>query len=307
VVYRYARCRCIQNLHALTQTWQTFLNEQKLPDNAVERARYFFGRPGILSRVCPLVIPRLSQAAASLRRDGEFEAAATAYRKIVALIPNHPSPRLGVLANLASMGHVEAARSEVDALMKLDGLSPVILAKAQVLLADARWRKQDYTGALNDFRKLRNSPLSEGEIRTIEVKIYLLEHPEREATLGPYLLGSTQDEAQSYLVDALLDAPENPVTTYLLARRYAIDGLHLKATRLFEPLLDKLDHETSPLWQSIRRESRRLLARSYFQLDKLAEAERAYQALGKEEIGDAENQRIQDWLERLKWLRDRKR
>jgi len=205
------------------------------------------------------------------------------------------------------MADVKAAQAEAAAIMKLDGVSPVIIAKARSLVADARWRKHDYTGALNDLRKLRKAPLNEGEIRTIEVKIYVLEHPDLEPTLGPYLLGSTHNEARSYLIDVLLDAPENTMVTYLLARRYVIDGLPLKATRLLERLLEKLTQETAPVWRAIRRESRRLLARSYFQLDELADAERTYQALRKEDISEAEAQRVDDWLARLKWLRDRKR
>jgi hypothetical protein len=292
-------------LSALSADWEAFLDRVELPRHAEMLAQERFDRPGVLHGMCPLVIPRFEAEAARLLALGQFEAAAEVTRRVVGFWPEHPPKRVLLVDALSRVPDPTRAAQEVEAALQETKPGPAIRARLQELLADARWRSGDLDAAAKGYLALVDEPATQDVRRNLLVKLTVVRDADREPILGPYLLGRG-DDAIAYLLDATVDLPNDPLLTYLLGRRYALEGHPAEAVAALDHALEGLDRDTSPPAPMLARESWRLLGSSLLQLGQYPRAEVAFETarLLAEAAGPRET--MADWAARARWLGSRR-
>ena len=290
------------SLGTLLASWRTFLEGLELPPDAEDRARTRFGRPGMLSRVCPLVIPRLEAEVGRLRRAKRYDEALAVQEEVVGFAKEDPYKRLPLLdlhMRLKQSDQAEKAREELSRLEKATG---VMLSVADEILADGLWRRGKLPEALKGYGVLLEGPLSEGRRRTLWAKILVGMDADLEPIFGPYLLGPAEADDQRYLLDAVIDHPDHRMSLYLAGRRYVAEGHYKAGVGLLEGALEAAPLASEEADALFVRETWRLLGHAYVQLGALGDAKTAFGEVLERSKNQATRATARDWLQRVDWL-----
>lgn len=297
-----------ESLDSLTAGWGAFVDTQvSLPPEALALARQRFSRKGVLMRVCPLEVPRLEAQANAAMSRGDVEESLALRRTVVDWVPGSVSKRLTLLLVLSRQGRLAEARKVHSEILAVEALNAAAGARADALLADAIWRSGDAVGAHTLYGTVVAAPLSENHRRNIAAKHRISGSQELEPVLGPYLLGASGDDAEaiSYLMEASVDLPDEPMVAYLAGRRMASAGQSVAAVTMLLRSLRLWPRVASavPLKALVVRETYRLLGKTYFFLGQLDEAEAAFERVVALAAFDSDRLTWRDWLERVAWKR----
>jgi tetratricopeptide (TPR) repeat protein len=291
-----------QSLGDLLAGWTAFLKEQVLPDDAQDRARTRFGRPGVLKRVCPVVIPRMEADARTAIIEGRWTDALNIQRSIVEFMPESPTKRLPILSSLVRLEALEEAQQVRLEIASMSNSTEVMRSRADEIIADGLWRGGKRQEALRTYGSLLERPLSENRQRSIWAKVLVAGDDDLEPIFGPYLLHPMSDDALDYLTDAIIDLPEQRLGLYLAGRRFALEGQRKTGATLLEKTLKAPALNVPVAHALLTIETYRLLGSLYIHLGRYEAAHDAYTQVLKRSGTQASRNTAKDWLERIGWL-----
>lgn len=318
-------------LEALVHGWLAFLKETSVPPRALALAKSRYSRKGVLARTCPLEIPRLEADARAAFHSGDYAAGLHLVRQVAAFLPGDPRKELNVVAVLSALARpgddTHAVAEAARAVTRDAPEDPVLRAAAQALLADALWRAGKPQEAAARYHALLQAdplPMSWDAERTLAVKEAIATSPEREPILGPYLLGdASADGARAYLIGAVADLPGDGLALYLLGRRLFLEADFPEASRVLGLAVRAYDRggwlptsaergasESPPRPQateaaSVRPEALRLAGQAALLAGDLDGAQGWLQRWNAAARTPGGRHRAQDWMARLRWLRER--
>lgn len=285
--------------------WHRFLREEvALPDEARALARLRFERPGIFGQICPHRIANLQVELAADIAAGDDHAALATCGSILDLDPGQASTRTLLVGTLARLGQGDRAEEELGRLVGPPAAAPPLVFAARQALADAHWRRGERDQAERIYRALLEQPMSDEEIRQIEVRLIALEMggeaeralrdllvPQRDVTNDPAIVLAS--------IGLLARAREDGLAPYLEARQ-------LLARQRFELALPRILEARSRGLPTarLRDEAHRLEATIRFGSGDLDGSARLWRAIARNEAAsDGRRLEARDWLTRIRLSR----
>jgi tetratricopeptide (TPR) repeat protein len=290
------------SLSHLLEGWRTFLKEQVLPDDAQDRARTRFGSPGVLKRVCPLVIPRMEADARTAMVEGRWTDALKIQRSIVDFMPEAPIKRLSILSSLVRLEALEEAEKVRLEISSMSNATEVMRSRADEIVADGFWRGGERQEALRTYARLLERPLSENRRRSIWAKVLVAGDDDLEPIFGPYLLHPMSEDVLDYLTEAIIDLPDHRLALYLAGRRFTLERHYKTGTTLLEKTLAAPALRVPVANALVEIEATRLLGSVYIHLRRYEDARHAYTQVLNRSTTQASRNTAKDWLERINWL-----
>lgn len=171
-VHRAGSLDVLGDVSELEREWHAFLeSEAELPEGALELTELRFHRASIFQTTCPHALAQLRQdLALDLAAGDDLEALATC-EEILEIEPADLSALVSQPGALARRGRLEAAQ---QALERLEGAPPPLIARARESIADAHWLRGHGAQALAIYEALLQVPQSDDEARSREVKALAL-------------------------------------------------------------------------------------------------------------------------------------
>ncbi len=254
----------------LLQRWAAFVDDavaHPLGPDDLERARARFAPPGLFDRPCALAVGRCRDRAGALHTGGNERQA----RDLVQAMAERLNPRgplelslaIEVQAAIASAGHPRAAAAALAARLTdevaapaLRRLNPLQRASLVAVTGDLWWHAGDVGAARQAWGAALAAPFDEGTLRTLVIKVAWADQPAAAETLASLLtLGGAVGDAQDMLDRLHLALPDDPLATYLWARR----ALRLAGDDPALPAIAQLVPQLAA-WPLVAREVNRLWA-----------------------------------------------
>lgn len=285
-------------LGQLQGAWREWLSNVELTNEAVELARLRFSGGSVFSNVCP---HRVAELKANLSADlaaRDDAAAEHTCRAILEADPAQVATRVDLMGILFRQGDVEGAKREYKTLEGPPRAAAALLARAKHQLADEAFRAGRREEALEHYRALLRSPLSQDTRRLVEVKAIALDASRTQADLiFAFLIGedrtATDGATAVHLLRELKALRRDGLASYLEGRQLLHRQRFARAERLFGEALDrKLPSETLSL------EALRVRAISAYGAEHFSQAESLFRLL-EEEGSPAHRWEARDWLARL--------
>jgi tetratricopeptide (TPR) repeat protein len=212
-------------MSVLVTEWTTFLRDRRrvpLAEEDLDRARFYFDRKGVLQRVCPLTIAGLERAAGEALAAGDAKRAVVLRQQILDYMPKDPGKKARLAGALLVAGEEERARELAREVLASEHTGNLLRASVREALADADWRAGDVATARAAYGELLRSPLDDGSLRSVQVKLLSIDSPiakERDGVRAYLTKPMKDDEAVAHLMELVLQVPESGITAYLLGRR----------------------------------------------------------------------------------------
>jgi tetratricopeptide (TPR) repeat protein len=285
----------------LITEWEAYLRDVELDEGTLELVRYLYRRPSIFAKVCPRTIGKLKQRARVAAARGDLAEAKRIYDQVVGFAPKNVDFQLEYAELLLQHDAIESAIARLNAVRERRDLAAVHRAHLLEVLGDARWHQGEIASARDAYQSCLQPRLPAGKERFNRVKLASLS-PERTAVRSlafHYLVKGADSGVGSFFpMEWARRRPEDALGAYLVGRRLWGARLWKQSTRYLQ---DALDNHGLP--ESLRPETRRLLARSSYFSDKVSVARRAFEKLRK---ADRARYRweAREWLERLDFRRD---
>ncbi|MCC6877114.1 MAG: hypothetical protein IT378_22610 [Sandaracinaceae bacterium] len=294
------------SLEEAEREWHAYLRTVDLPPEALALARARFERPGIFGQICPHAIANRSrELAADLSAGADARAIETCHA-ILELDPGQASVRASLASAHARRGELAAARREVAALVGPPSAAGPIVASARLGLADALWTRGRRDDARAIYRELVASPLSEDDVRQIEVRLLALDAGgDREEHLRMLLVPPPERQNDAATIMWAIEGVrgDDGLGDYLAARqlaarqRYDLARAPIERARRAGLPTDRLE-----------REARRLDGIVAYGVSDLDRAEAIFREIERDgAIGEGKRVEARDWLARVAWSRSRAR
>lgn len=293
-----------ESLGALIAQWRAFLGTVELREGTEERAITRFGRPGVLSRVCPVVLPRLEAEVAEHRRAGRYREALTLQEKVVKFDPQAPMKRLVLLELHSRLKEWTKAREVRADLAEMRGAAGGLLAHADEGLGDGMWREGRVKDALAIYRRLLKTEVSTDRRRVLWVKILVGLDADLEPVLGPYLLNPAGADALGYLQEAADEFLDRRLALYLAGRRFVFAGQLETGIKLLIASRRAAPTGVTEADELLDRETVFFLGKAFLRWGKASEALSMFRAAATRTHGDVDQRRVADWIARSQWLID---
>jgi tetratricopeptide (TPR) repeat protein len=228
----------------LERSWDEFLKQLPLPDQAAALARLRFERPGVFSQVCPHLIEQLEGEVGAALGAGDLARARAKCSEVLAIDPNNTGTRASLAGTLAQRGEVVAAAAQLALLGGPTPAPSAVRARAETLVADAAYVRGDFAAAQSAYEQLLARPQPEGDLRQIEVKLLALRagEPTRsliaELLIGP--LGRPPEARTAmHLIRRMYAAREDGLAPYLEGRQLLAASRHDLARGLLETAFER--------------------------------------------------------------------
>ena len=287
-------------LSSLELEWKEFLQTASLPEERAAEARAAADRIGVFERACPHETANLRAEARNEFAAGNYASAERIFLRLSEMEPGNVEPLRLVMQTRRAAGDWEGARRAANRILALETDGGLRAAEALSALGDAHWQlgKTDIAGAAYEtVRERRTSPAL---YRAADIKQSALELPaDSREWARRYLLESGPARFHS-LMKLLESAPEWRYGAYLLGRA-------LFNAREWADALNALT-EAGPMIErdaEYRYETNRLRALCLYRLNRLLEAERAFDKASESAARAAERRAMLDWRERVQWERAR--
>ncbi len=287
-----------QSPEALVRQWEAFLDEVPLTEREMETAAYLYDRQSIFQKVCARTIADLRISASEHARAGDRAAAMAAFEQILRYAPDNVDYRLEYVRFLRFLRDYEAARAELEALLKTE-LDPVYRATVLAELGDIEWLRGDAAAAARKFEQcLDEFGLPLGMERMLRVKVEGLNGGDdsrrfvREYLVEPH----GEDVLTFFPAEWVARNPDDPLAAYLLSRRLWNAGEWEWAAPYIERAL-ALDEGV------LRDEAIHMLIQARYFLGELAEAER--RLIAWQPATTYYEDRKSEWAARLRWKKGR--
>lgn len=230
----------------LERAWHEDLDSIELPDTARAAARARFDRPALFGRRCPHVVDECQERAATLRAQGDHEGAIAEVRRVLTLDPGDASAALALAASQVRSGRLDEARASLVALASDERRARHVRDRAIEALGDLALSLGELVEASARYADVSGRSHSEDALRTLDVKLRATREPVGRAAIVALLVGSPARGPDKPLAMELLgawsvEAPEDGLPDYLLARHYVASGqLALAAAHLDRALARSL-------------------------------------------------------------------
>jgi len=292
----------------LVTSWEGFLDQLVVPEDAAGLATGRFNVPAIQHRPCGLDVARVEAEAQELRRAGDLPGARAAYEQVVRWIPEDAMKRLPLLDLAAQSGDLMATRTAFWAYLAVPGnRNPVSDAAATDKLADASARAPlagkngaSLAEAHALYASLSAVPQPEDARRTNLVKAFAASDPNYLPVLRFLLDGRTET-----LSAASRALPDDALVAYLVGRRRHAEGRYGEALPLLEATVSGLANAPSGgprAWVPwVQREAARLIAVAYWSLGDYRKAHKAFLFVADLTPYTGDRDRYRDWAERCAW------
>lgn len=287
-----------RSIRKLSTEWKAFLRQKvHLGTQAKRIVAYRFRRyRSIFARVCPHEIAALNQSISQLQSVGAYPKAIQLQKKICSWAPQtHHLMRL--LQLYAAAKQDPKAQKLVHQLLKRFTLKhrPIYHAQLRTEAGKLAYRAKQPDVALRHFKVALKQRVYLGPQRSLQVRIYALQHPKWTSTIMRYLGHSSRTDALLDLQRAHLAHPDEPMLAYLLGRRLYYSHAYKRALRLFKVAQKGLSG------LAFQAEILRLQGRSLFALGLYAQASKVFLKRSRLALPKGVKIIAQDWSDRALW------
>lgn len=292
-----------QPLPVLVTQWKSWISDPTrvpiAPDD-LERARFIYDRKPIFNRICPLVVASLEREAEMANRRGNYEESLTIWRKVTFHNPHVPEKRFAQLDLLIRLGRFEEARQLGESIVVDPQTSAILRTRTELTLADVDWIIGSNESALASYRKLLSAPLSEDELRGIEVR-YLALHttdPTTRRDIGHYLVSRLPTDKARAALWAAAKRQNEPLLTYLVGKALFSEQRYLSAAVVLSSVVSATHLPTR-----LRREAERCLGEAWYHVGVYDWATHYFQqaAANTPPLAHGMLATLADWNARVRW------
>lgn len=293
-----------KSLETLTSQWTEWIsdpNRVPISPDDLERSRFIFDRKPVLGRVCPLVIARMERDAEFLKKRRDYEESLTTWQKITSHNPQAPEKRFPKIDLLIRLNRFDDARQVAESILADPQSSAILRTRTELAIADLDWTTGALDSAMTTINRLLSAPLSEDELRAIEVRHLTLQNadPTIRRGIADYLLGRLPaDEARGSLWAAVAKHPTEPLLAYLVGKYLFTEQRYLSAATVLTAVAH--NRELTP---RIRRETERCLGEAWYHLGVYDSATHHFQQAADHTPPLAYGMlaTLEDWQERVRW------
>ena len=209
----------------LERAWREDLDTVTLPETARAQAKARFDRPAIFGRRCPHVVDACRGRAERLRGGGDHEGAIAAFGEVLALDPHDDGVRIAVAISRIREGKGDEGTRALEELASSPSVARHLRDRALEELADLALEAGRVDEAARRYRELMARTLDEDQLRTLAVKVTAAEDARVRPAMVALLVGTpTRGPDRTLALELLgalsLSAPEDGLSSYLLARQY---------------------------------------------------------------------------------------
>ncbi len=316
-VYRDADFRRVYGttLATLARDWRAFLGELDVPEGIEAEAKLRYDRKALFFRVCPLESARMQVEVMQHVVRNEDDEALDSARTLLSFNPQEPRTQLRFTALLAELGRLAEAQAMAEAARGRPDINAPMLARFDLFVGDAAWRSGAVDIAEEAYRRVQRAPIDPTLARVCSVKRAIVSEPEREAVLGPYLLGRRPapgtsreawvEETVAYLYDVLIELQHDPLAHYLLGRLLVLERRYAEALGPLRTSLALLRVEGTSLDTHarglLRDELQRMEGIALLEVGDVEQAAERFKALAGRANKPGQALRYQEWVERALW------
>lgn len=292
-------------LSELVQRWERFVDGQPLSEADVELARLRFRRPAIFRRVCAREISRARDVARRLQDRGQRLEALALLGRVCAWEPGDPGHLSRLFDVQRDVGLFSDARWTGSQLLEHRAASATLKAQMLERLGDLDWGREQHAHAEASYAEALTLHPSEGQRRSLHIKLWALGQPALAESVRGYLTGTERVERDAALVTLALRTPPAGVAPaeqlYLVAR-----ALHLRRDWL--GAVTQLDRalQAGLAPAALRDEAQRLRAVALFFAERTAEALAGFEALSHQAARPGLRSLAADWAQRCRWVAARR-
>ncbi len=204
-----------QDLDALVQDWEQFVDGQALSDAEIAQAEFVFSRPSIFERRCARYIAEVRRLGAAEARDGAWPRARLCYQEVMYYTPQDPNAALDLATAYMKLGEFNRAGELIDRVLGRDAEGRVAVSRAYSLRGDLAARHGSIPAARAAWAAAAGLNPPSSTARLLEAKRQST-HPRGLA----YFHGDQSPARSMYELSAwVTERPNDGLGHYLLGRR----------------------------------------------------------------------------------------
>jgi hypothetical protein len=173
-------------LPTLEKEWVTFLRARPLKEEQVEALRERFKRRSIFRRPCAHRAAKLRKEIGRAKARGERETQIETVETLCAIEPDRPQHRIALASVHAELADYASAEKELLRALEMEDLTHAILAVVAERRGDVALLSAEFDKAGAKYSEATQYSVSEGQLRTLQVKLRATKDPAAAAEIIDY-------------------------------------------------------------------------------------------------------------------------